>query len=91
MFAPGPRTWIPGGHLRALQYRPLSFLSKLATEYGDVSQFTVGPRPIYFFAHPDHVREVLVARNASFMKGIALQRTKVALGEGLLTSEGELH
>ncbi|HEV7238250.1 MAG TPA: cytochrome P450 [Thermoanaerobaculia bacterium] len=91
MFAPGPRTWIPGGHLRALQYRPLSFLTKLASEYGDVSQFTVGPRPIYFFAHPDHVREVLVARNASFMKGIALQRTKVALGEGLLTSEGELH
>ena len=91
MVAPGPRTWIPGGHLRALQYRPLSFLSKLAREYGDVSQFTVGPRPVYFFAHPDHIREVLIARNSSFMKGIALQRTKVALGDGLLTSEGELH
>ena len=91
MFPPGPRTWIPGKHLRALQYRPIPFLHQLAEEYGDASQFRVGPQPIFFFRHPDQVRDVLVNRQASFMKGLALQRTKVVLGEGLLTSEGELH
>jgi cytochrome P450 len=91
MFPPGPKNWIPGRHLRALQYRPLEFLRSLAAEYGDASVFRIGPQPVYFFRHPDQVRDVLVARNSSFMKGLALQRTKVVLGEGLLTSEGELH
>lgn len=91
MVPPGPRNWIPGRHLRALQYRPLSFLSALSREYGDASMFRIGPQPVFFFAHPDQVRDVLIARNASFVKGLALQRTKVVLGEGLLTSEGELH
>jgi cytochrome P450 len=91
MVPPGPRNWIPGKHLRALQYDPLPFLSRLTREHGDASRFNVGPQPIFFFAHPDQVRDVLVVRNASFIKGLALQRTKVVLGEGLLTSEGELH
>ncbi|HEX7829740.1 MAG TPA: cytochrome P450 [Thermoanaerobaculia bacterium] len=91
MHPPGPRNFIPGAHLRALQYRPLPFLAGLAAKYGDASTFKVGPQPIFFFAHPELVREVLVTKNASFMKGLALQRTKVVLGEGLLTSEGELH
>ncbi len=91
MLPPGPRNWLPGAHLRALQYRPLPFLARLAKTYGDASRFRVGPQPIFFFAHPEQVREVLVTKNASFMKGLALQRTKVVLGEGLLTSEGDLH
>ncbi|HYC92493.1 MAG TPA: cytochrome P450 [Thermoanaerobaculia bacterium] len=91
MVPPGPRNWIPGKHLRALQYAPLPFLSRLVREHGDASRFHVGPQPVFFFAHPDQVRDVLVVRNASFIKGLALQRTKVVLGEGLLTSEGELH
>jgi cytochrome P450 len=91
MHPPGPRNFIPGTHLRALQYRPLPFLNELAAKYGDASRFKIGPQPIYFFAHPDQVREVLVTKNTSFMKGLALQRTKIVLGEGLLTSEGELH
>jgi cytochrome P450 len=91
MVPPGPRNWIPGKHLRALQYQPLPFLSRLQHQFGDASRFKVGPQPVFFFAHPDQVRDVLVVRNASFIKGLALQRTKVVLGEGLLTSEGELH
>ncbi|HEX8169356.1 MAG TPA: cytochrome P450 [Thermoanaerobaculia bacterium] len=88
---PGPRSLIPGKHLRAMQYHPLPFLEQLARTYGDASHFKIGPTPLYFFNHPDLVRDVLVTRNASFMKGLALQRTKIVLGEGLLTSEGELH
>jgi cytochrome P450 len=91
LYPPGPRNHFPGAKLRALQYRPLPFLERVAREYGDASSFRVGPKRIYFFNHPDLVREVLVTRGTSFKKGLALQRTKIVLGEGLLTSEGELH
>jgi len=74
-----------------MQYRPLPFLERLRREYGDAARFRIGPTQVYSFAHPEHVREVLVSKSASFMKGLALQRTKVVLGEGLLTSEGDLH
>jgi len=50
-----------------------------------------GPQHLYLTNHPDLIREVLVTRQRSFMKGRALQRTKLLLGEGLLTSEGEFH
>jgi cytochrome P450 len=91
MHPPGPKNRFPGANLRAMQYDPLRFLTRLTREYGDSASFRVARARLFFFAHPDHVRDVLVTRNASFMKGIALQRTKIVLGEGLLTSEGELH
>lgn len=90
-FPPGPRSFLPGGHLRALQYRPLPFLTNLQRDYGDAAHLRVGRLRLFAFTHPELVREVLVTRNTSFKKGLALQRTKVVLGEGLLTSEGELH
>lgn len=88
---PGPRNLIPGANLRALQYDSLRFLENAARRYGDSVHFRIGPRRIYFFSHPDLVRDVLVTKNASFAKGMVLQRTKVVLGEGLLTSEPPLH
>jgi len=91
MFPPGPKNRFPGSNLRALQYDPLSFLTRVAREHGDASHFRIARAHLFFFAHPELVREVLVTRHASFMKGLALQRTKIVLGEGLLTSEGELH
>ena len=91
MFPHGPRSFFPGAALRAMQRDPLAFLTRTAQAYGDVSSWTFGPQRVFLFAHPDHVREVLVASDRSFMKGRALQRTKVILGEGLLTSEDPLH
>jgi cytochrome P450 len=88
---PGPRAWIPFQFLRAMQYDSIRFLEKQWAKYGDTVHFKVGPQPIYFFEHPDHVREVLVTHDRSFHKGLVLQRTKIVLGEGLLTSEEELH
>ena len=88
---PGPRSFIPGAALRAMQRQPIDFLTSLARDYGDVSHFSYGPQHLYFFNHPDLVRDVLVTKSASFMKGRALQRAKRLLGDGLLTSEGEFH
>lgn len=63
----------------------------MAEEYGDAVYFRVGPWDYYFFTHPDAVRDVLVTCDDHFIKGPALQRAKRSLGEGLLTSEGDLH
>ena len=41
--------------------------------------------------HPEHVQRVLVGDHRSFTKGRALTEAKRIVGEGLLTSEGELH
>jgi cytochrome P450 len=74
-----------------MQRDPIGFLSRLAREYGDVVHFTFGLQHLYFFNHPDLIREVLVSQARSFEKGRALKRSKVILGEGLLTSEHDVH
>jgi cytochrome P450 len=87
--APGPRAIWPLGQLVQFRRDPLTFLARLAREYGDVARCKAGPQSIYLLNHPDHVRDVLVTHNARFKKGRALQRAKRLLGEGLLTSEGD--
>jgi cytochrome P450 len=69
----------------------LKFLADIAGEYGDASHFPVGHWDYWFFTHPDTVRDVLVTHDDRFIKGPALRRAKDTLGEGLLTSEGDLH
>lgn len=71
---------------------PLAFFQTLAAEYGDIAQFQMGPQRINLISSPEEIRRVLVTENASFMKGRFLQIAKREfLGDGLLTSEGELH
>jgi cytochrome P450 len=76
-----------------LSYRkgPLPFFQNLAAQFGDLSYFRLGPQEAYFLNHPDYIKDVLVTNNSSFHKGLALQRAKRLLGEGLLTSEDEVH
>jgi cytochrome P450 len=79
--------------LRFLRFRsdPPGELVALQRRYGDVARFSIGRRRFYLLSHPDAVREVLVTRHRDFIKSLALQRARVLLGEGLLTSEGETH
>jgi cytochrome P450 len=88
---PGPRGKFPGQFLLAFRRDPLRFLTDLAKRWGDVVQFRIGGKSYIFLNHPDFIRDVIVGESHRFTKGPALQRAKVTLGEGLLTSEGELH
>jgi cytochrome P450 len=88
---PGPKNSPIVGNLYAFRKSPLSFLSKMAREYGDLVYFKVARQHMYLVNHPDYVREVLVNNQSNFIKSRALQRAKVLLGEGLLTSEGQQH
>lgn len=88
---PGPRQSFPLSGIFAYRRGPLPFFQSLAERYGDISYFRLGPQPAFFFNHPDYIKEILVTNHQNFMKGLALQRAKRLLGEGLLTSEGEFH
>jgi cytochrome P450 len=63
----------------------------MAREYGDVVYFKVVQQHLHLVSHPDLVREILVNQQNNFIKSRALQRAKILLGEGLLTSEGQHH
>jgi len=89
---PGPRSAFFGLPLsRSLGRDRLGTLARLAREYGDITAFRVGPQRLVLLNHPDHVEDVLVTRARLFKKGRALERAKRLLGEGLLTSEADLH
>ncbi len=70
---------------------PLGFLTSLSREYGDVVGFRIGTMPLVLLSHPDDIRDVLVTHQRDFIKGRGLQRTRLLLGDGLLTNEGEAH
>jgi cytochrome P450 len=66
-------------------------LMKAATDtYGDAVRLRIGPQTLYFFNHPDYAKHVLADNAAAYHKGIGLAQARRALGDGLLTSEGEL-
>lgn len=67
------------------------FLLRAAREYGDVVAFRVGSRRLVLVTHPDAIRDVLVTKNANFVKSRGLERMRRLLGNGLLTSEDPLH
>ncbi|MEO7179967.1 MAG: cytochrome P450 [Gemmatimonadaceae bacterium] len=71
--------------------RPLDFFTGLARTYGDVAGFRIAGQPVVLASDPNLIRDVLVTHGRTFHKGRGLERAKMLLGEGLLTSEDELH
>lgn len=88
---PGPAARYPGQFALAIIRRPLEFLPQLARDFGDAATFHVGAQPIVLVSHPDAIRDVLVTHARQFHKGRGLERAKMLLGEGLLTSEDDFH
>ncbi len=88
---PGPRRRYPGEFVLAVARRPLTFFPALVRDYGDVAGFRVGRQSIVLLSHPDQIRDLLVTHGRRFHKGRGLERAKLLLGDGLLTSEDELH
>ncbi len=70
---------------------PLDALTALAQEQGDIARVKFRNRDIFLLNHPEFIEQVLVKQSHNFVKGPALQRAKILLGEGLLTSEGVEH
>jgi len=60
-------------------------------EYGDIVHFRMLVRHVYLVSAPEGVKHVLVDHTAKYSKGTGIQKLgALLLGDGLLTSEGEL-
>ncbi len=87
---PGPSRWATPVSLVKLARDRLGLMTEAASRYGDAVLMPLGPKTLYFFNHPDHAKHVLADNAANYHKGIGLVHARRALGDGLLTSEGEL-
>jgi cytochrome P450 len=90
-LAPGPRGLPLVGCAPQFFRGQTAFLARTARTFGDVASFRLGRERIVLINHPELIGEVLVTRQWSFKKGRGLERARVLLGDGLLTSEGEFH
>ncbi|MEO3867444.1 cytochrome P450 [Nonomuraea sp. B12E4] len=86
---PGPPLTAGPGLFRKLATDRLGMMT-YATRYGDAVRLRIGPKALYFFNHPDHAKHVLADNAGNYRKGIGLVQARRAIGDGLLTSEGEL-
>jgi cytochrome P450 len=70
---------------------PIFLFQHLADTYGDIAHYKLGHHHIVFLNHPEYIREVLVNQNDNFIKERTVQRSKMLLGKGMITSEGVVH
>ncbi|MGQ0842207.1 cytochrome P450 [Actinokineospora sp.] len=87
---PGPPRRATFGLLKQLATDRLTLMSSARDDYGDAVKVSIGPKTMYIFNHPDHAKHVLADNSANYHKGIGYVEARRALGDGLLTSDGEL-
>jgi cytochrome P450 len=76
--------------MRKLWFDRLSLLGDAAREYGDAVRFRMGPKTLYYFNHPDYAKHVLADNSANYHKGMGLTEARRLLGDGSLTSDGDV-
>ena len=91
-FPPGPVQALPYSLALKFISNPLPILTEIVNKYGDVSHFKFGPRlHVYLINNPYYIENILVKHDSSFIKSPGLRLAKRVLGNGLITSEGEMH
>jgi cytochrome P450 len=79
------------GVLRPFRRNPPAYLESVARKYGDVVALRLAKQSAFLISDPEIIRDVLVTHQTKFKKSRILERSRVLLGDGLLTSEGEYH
>ena len=77
-------------NLHAMLRHPLAFLVHLAEAHGDVVELPLLTQDWLVLNHPDDVEALLVTHHASLQRDEFAVYLRQVLGEGLLTSDGEL-
>jgi cytochrome P450 len=91
-FPPGmPRNlaWHAIRHRRLVN--PIQHFLNLTATYGDVAHYKVGRSNIIFVNNPEYIREILIVQSANFVKERTQRRSKLLLGEGMITVDGSAH
>jgi cytochrome P450 len=87
---PGPKGHFLIGNIWQLMRDPFGFPVRCAREFGDVVRFRIGTMSLYMLSHPEHIEYVLRGNHKNFIKDRGTRLLTSFLGEGLLTSEGDL-
>ena len=77
--------------IRAFRRSPTEFLAALTANGARTTPVRMGPERVLLLDDPGQVWELLTTHARRTGKGRGLVRAKLLLGEGLLTSEGDLH
>ena len=88
--APGPKGIPFFGSAFPAWRDPIGLMMSARATYGDVVRFKFGPYDYYLVTDPEVVRHVLVDNAKAYTKSRNYLGLKIVLGEGLLTSEGDL-
>ena len=69
----------------------LERMEELFARFGDIYRVYAPGRKSYTYVinHPDDVKRVLVTNHRNYTKGVGLDRVKILLGNGIMTSEGD--
>src|SRR3954470_5318357 len=69
----------------------LERMTGLFAKHGDIYRVFAPSRKSYTYVinHPDDVKRVLVSNHKNYTKGTGLDRVKILLGNGIMTSEGD--
>ena len=87
---PGPPRTATLGLVHKLAFDRLGLMNLAASRYGDASRVVIGPKNLYLFNNPEYAKHVLADNASNYHKGVGLVQAKRAIGDGLLTSDGEL-
>jgi cytochrome P450 len=87
---PGPRGLFLLGNTLSLLREPFDYPIRCARQYGDVVRLRFLGTEFYQLNHPDAIEYVLRGNHRNFSKDKGTRLLSSLLGQGLLTSEGEL-
>ena len=88
---PGPKGMPFVGSLLPFFLDMPKYLQGVARKYGNLASFELGPRKVVLVNRPDVIADIFVNKSSQFIKSRGLQRAKLLLGNGLVTSEGAFH
>ncbi len=89
-LAPGPAGLPFVGNLFDAWRDPLRLFMQVSRDHGDVVGMRFGPYRYCLVNDPEAIHHVLVGNNRNYTKSRNYEGLKLILGEGLVTSEGEL-
>jgi cytochrome P450 len=90
-YPAGPSSWSRFFSGRMFRQNAVESMRESAQLYGDLVHYTIFGRHIYQLNHPELIEDLLVRDAGKHHRGLVMQRAKIVLGEGLLTSEEPLH